>query len=99
MAWDNLPYILVVFTVLFIKKTEETFNIFDENDKLNMTSHLKLEIVQKYCLHRDEACKSNMTTVCGVKMKNGTKFYKDFQNECYLFLSNMCDYPGEGKLK
>ncbi|KAJ8704837.1 hypothetical protein PYW08_012157 [Mythimna loreyi] len=90
MAVDYIQYFLVAVTFLC---TTETYNA-TENDT-DVRSHLKLEIIQKYCTHRDAACEANKVKICAVRMVNESKHYKDFLNDCYLFLSNMCDYPGE----
>lgn len=63
---------------------------------VNMTAHLNSPRVQQICKSRDSICKSNNTNLCSMRIVNGIEEYKDFENECYLFLSNMCDQPGQG---
>ncbi|CAH1642699.1 unnamed protein product [Spodoptera littoralis] len=58
-------------------------------------SHLKFDHVMEYCKKRDLVCKSNLLQVCAVRIKENKREYKDFENDCYLFLSNMCDHPSE----
>lgn len=60
-------------------------------------AHLASPHVQKVCGSRDNICKSNITNVCAMRILNEITEYMDFENECYLFLSNMCDQPGEGR--
>lgn len=76
-----------------VYKIPTEFNLTD----LNVTSHLQIEFVQKICNKRDSMCKSNDTKVCAVRKINETYEFKDFDNPCYLFLSNMCDYSVNGK--
>ncbi|XP_026325506.1 cylicin-2-like [Hyposmocoma kahamanoa] len=69
-------------------------SVIKRND-INVTVHLASPRIQKICKSRDNICKSHNTNVCTMRILNETVEYKDFENECYLFLSNMCDQPGE----
>ncbi|KAL0808803.1 hypothetical protein ABMA28_012481 [Loxostege sticticalis] len=68
--------------------------VYGENNR----SHLKFEHIKAICNDRSKICKSNDTRICALRILNETKEFKDFENSCFLFLSNMCDTPGEGKL-
>ncbi|XP_014355984.2 uncharacterized protein LOC106708897 [Papilio machaon] len=58
-------------------------------------SHLKFEHVKKRCASTDNICKSNNVIVCGIRIVDGETQHKDFKNSCYMFMSNMCKYPGQ----
>ncbi|KAJ2942969.1 hypothetical protein O0L34_g15159 [Tuta absoluta] len=77
----------------------------DVKEETNITSHLQYpHIIHIYCNKTlwDEICQSNSTTpkdLCAIRMvkTNGSERMesKEFSSNCYLFLSNMCDYPGQ----
>lgn len=94
MAAKHFTYFLIV---LFVKQTNSLAvhmpvpEIHEEG--FTIKSHFKYHSVLEYCMHRNEACRSNNSNVCAVKLYKGKKLYKDFKNGCFLFLNNMCDHP------
>lgn len=61
-----------------------------------MRDHLKYEKVRSVCSKVDVICKSNSSNVCAVRFIHEKMDYKDFENTCFLYMSNMCDNPGRG---
>ncbi|XP_075990006.1 uncharacterized protein LOC142985611 [Anticarsia gemmatalis] len=97
MAAKYFSYFLI--TLLFIK----SINMYSVHVKVpeikekdfTMKSHLKNAIVLKFCEVRDVTCSSNNSDVCAFRFVNKSKSFKTFKNVCFLFMSNMCDYPGD----
>ncbi|XP_050556522.1 uncharacterized protein LOC126911754 isoform X2 [Spodoptera frugiperda] len=94
--------IIAVFGVLQIKASsiKEYHPIIIIPPELNATvsdgkSHLKSDILKNICMSRDLVCKSNHTNVCAARNKEDKLHYKDFENSCYLFFSNICEYANE----
>ncbi|XP_026747897.1 uncharacterized protein LOC113508917 [Trichoplusia ni] len=91
--------ILYIFAAFFFNEMEYTlameFNLPKIDGNLTMRSHLEHENIQNHCKRRNETCTSNETNICAVKVVNNERFYKDFLNSCFLFMSNMCDHPEE----
>ncbi|XP_072946919.1 uncharacterized protein [Epargyreus clarus] len=56
--------------------------------------HLQNSKIKDVCNNRTAICKNN-DTICTMRDNNGLKEWKEFNNSCFLFISNMCDYPGE----
>lgn len=92
-------HLIQCFNISIIRTTPTFFNatILSELSKFNSTSHLQYDHVKGICTNRDVICKVNNTNVCTVRKVNDTYEFKDFVNSCYLSLSNMCDYPGQGE--
>ncbi|KAG7313084.1 hypothetical protein JYU34_000167 [Plutella xylostella] len=68
----------------------------NHNDTM-VTSELKQgENLKLICGSRAHICDSKAhPKVCAMKVKNGIEDFRDFENSCYLYLANMCDYPND----
>ncbi|PZC73796.1 hypothetical protein B5X24_HaOG208771 [Helicoverpa armigera] len=95
MAANQYLYFLFAFLITQTKSAAVHVPMPEIKEDYNMRSHLKYDNVWEYCSKRDIACKSNNTNICAAKIVGQRRFYKDFGNGCYLFLSNMCDHPEE----
>ncbi|XP_059050292.1 uncharacterized protein LOC131845270 [Achroia grisella] len=62
---------------------------------LNETSiDLHIIYVNEMCSRREVICKKNGTYICAMKLINNITTYKEYQNSCYLFMSNICEHIG-----
>ncbi|XP_030030760.2 uncharacterized protein LOC115447706 isoform X1 [Manduca sexta] len=62
--------------------------------QFNSTLHLSFGHIKRICKNSDVICKSNDSSICSVRYDKDGSSYKDFENTCYLFMSNMCNSPG-----
>ncbi|XP_028157182.1 uncharacterized protein LOC114350541 [Ostrinia furnacalis] len=93
----------VTFSTLCFMVTLHQNNCYSVHSKLpevygeNVYSHLKFKHINAICNNRIDICSSNNTKICAIRVKDKKEEYRNFKNSCFLFLSNMCDNPGEGK--
>lgn len=91
-----------ILSILFIFDSVEAIRVYmklpEATGQFSKNSHLSDERVKLACLNTDKICKGGGVDVCAVKMAAGGRRYAHFENSCYLFMSNMCDHPGEGEV-
>ncbi|XP_063836349.1 uncharacterized protein LOC135085488 [Ostrinia nubilalis] len=91
----------VTFSTLCFMVTLHQNNCYSVHSKLpevygeNVYSHLKFKHINAICNNRVDICSSNNTKICAIRVKDKKEEFKNFKNSCFLFLSNMCDNPGE----
>ncbi|XP_047522925.1 uncharacterized protein LOC125061496 [Pieris napi] len=69
-------------------------SVYSKPDVL-MTEHLKFAKVRAVCSKVDVICKSNSSNVCAVRLTQEIMDYRDFENTCFLYMTNMCDNPAQ----
>ncbi|KAI8431417.1 hypothetical protein MSG28_015939 [Choristoneura fumiferana] len=83
---------IIKYYIFFLLSYCNAAEILTENTE---TVHLKNERIKDICGKINDICLTSNMPLCTVRVVKGKLQFMEFDNNCFLFLYNMCVYPGK----
>ncbi|CAH2064919.1 unnamed protein product, partial [Iphiclides podalirius] len=87
-----LPLISLVFNIAVAKSLNKLPEV---GGNYSWDTHLGYAHVRRSCSSTDKICEGGGADVCAMRMAGGVRQHVHYENSCYLFMSNMCENPGQ----